>query len=147
VAFSTIVKQASWAMEKFPSMEDDNLSEDSSSQANDKEFRKRVNSIEVTSKDGVVAEREAGFLSIEKSGGKSFNVVWRTLTGQNPLSVEISSQAAKPKEIESTKAGESRILVQGSDDDKFSELKILFFDQISNGDFIKIFDDYLSKIN
>ena len=96
MAFSTIVKQASWAMEKFPSMDDDNLSEDSSSQANDKELRKRVNSIEVTSKDGVVAEREAGFLSIEKSGGKSFNVVWRTLTGQNPLSVEISSQVAKP---------------------------------------------------
>ena len=83
----------------------------------------------------MVAEREAGFLSIEKSAGKSFNVVWRTLTGQNPLSVEITSHVAKPKEIESGK-DESCILVKGSDDDKFSEIKILFFDQISNGDFI-----------
>ena len=80
-------------------MDDDNQSEgEESSHPHDevlKEFRKKVNSLQVSSKDGLVS-REAGFLSIEKSQTKNFHLVWRTLAGQNPISVEISSKTGIP---------------------------------------------------
>jgi hypothetical protein len=66
-----MVKQVSWAVEKFPTFDDDNQSDDDNNdQASNhnevKEFRKRVNSFEVATAVNGVSLREAGFLSIEK---------------------------------------------------------------------------------
>ena len=68
VILNSMVKQATWAIEKFPTFEDDNQSGDDENESKTreiKEFRKRVHSFEVTNSFGT-AIREAGFLSIEK---------------------------------------------------------------------------------
>ena len=54
--------------------------------------------------------REAGFLSIEKFTHQTFRLVWRTLAGQNPYFVEISSKAIEPEEIDDTKEEKKIVL-------------------------------------
>jgi hypothetical protein len=54
--------------------------------------------------------REAGFLSIEKFTPQTFRLVWRTLAGQNPYFVEISSKAIEPEEIDDTKEEKKIVL-------------------------------------
>jgi hypothetical protein len=77
-----MVKQVSWAVEKFPTFEDYNNQSDEEKESTSevKEFRKRVHSFEVTNLVGT-SVREAGFLSIEKQTPQSFMLVWRTMAG------------------------------------------------------------------
>ena len=131
--FNSLVKQASWAVEKFPSFEDNNKSDDEDVESSDgqgkpKEFRRRVDKLEVIGKETKIEiQREAGFLSVEKLCDKNFALVWRTLAGQNPYSIEINARASNPQEIKQSEE-ESKILINGKDGSSFSQVVISFSD-------------------